>query len=145
MIIASLVAAFLFLPRLLRNMPFPPEPGEEEAEDRARLAASNAALAAIRRVQHEAASQARDPDLYADAAERVMAIYRHRIESLSQAATERGLGREVRGFEARLRLAATQAERQQIYRMVRLGRLSDETARRLVREVDLVETRLKGS
>ncbi|WP_421996815.1 Na+/H+ antiporter [Reyranella sp.] len=144
-IIASLVAAFLLLPRLLRRMPFPPEPGEEEAEDEARLAASHAALAAIRRLQHDAANHARDADPYADAAERVAGIYRQRIESLSRKGPERDLGRKIRGFEATLRLAATQAERQQIYRLVRMGRLSEETGRRLVREVDLVETRLKGS
>jgi Na+/H+ antiporter len=43
--------------------------------------------------------------------------------------------------ERALRLAALQAERKAIYRLARQSTISDETARRLVRELDLLESR----
>jgi CPA1 family monovalent cation:H+ antiporter len=43
--------------------------------------------------------------------------------------------------EIALRLAALQAEREAIFRLARGKRISDETSRRLVRQIDLIEAR----
>ncbi len=144
-IIASLVVASLLLPYLLRNLHFPPEPGEEEAEDRARIAASEAALAAIARAQRDAANGLKDADIYADAATRVMALYRQRLDGLSKTGTERDMARRIEAYEKTLRLAGIRAERARIYQLSRTGQISDEAARLLVREVDLIEARLRAS
>ncbi len=44
-------------------------------------------------------------------------------------------------IERKLRLAGLRAERTELYRIARSRKLSDETARRLVREIDLLEAR----
>lgn len=144
-IIASLVAASLLLPPLIRDLRFPPEPGDEAAEDQARVAAGEAALAAIARAQGDFSSGRKDADIYADAAARVMAHYRQRIDALSKTGMDREMARKVDAFERSLHLAAVRAERDSIYRLARGGRLSDEVARKLVRDVDLFEARIRGA
>jgi hypothetical protein len=56
---------------------------------------------------------------------------------------EAGQLRKADQAESTLRLAALQAERAEIFEMARHFRISDETARRLVRELDLVESRYR--
>jgi CPA1 family monovalent cation:H+ antiporter len=45
--------------------------------------------------------------------------------------------------EVALRLAALQAERETIFRLARNGRISDESSRRLVHQIDLTEARYR--
>ncbi len=53
--------------------------------------------------------------------------------------------RSDRRTRAELELAGIRAERERLLELVRAGRLSDEVARKLVREVDLVEARIGAS
>jgi hypothetical protein len=65
------------------------------------------------------------------------------VETLAAAGVERiyGIvGDSLNGF-TELRLAGLKAERTELYRIARSHKLSDETARKLVREIDLVEAR----
>jgi CPA1 family monovalent cation:H+ antiporter len=144
-IIASLVAATVLLPNLLRHLQFPPEPGEEAAEDCARVAAGEAALAAIGRAQGRIARDPGDADLGAEAATRAMAPYRQRIDALARSGAERDLAHRIDALERELELVGIRAERDRLLQLVRTGRLSDEAARKLVREVDLVEARIASS
>jgi len=144
-IIASLIAATLILPGLLRHLDFAAEPGEEAAEDAARIAAGEAALAAIARAQGTLATRPDDADLGAEAATRVMAPYRQRIDALSRSGAEGDLARRIEALERDLELIGTRAERERLLQLFRSGRLSDEAARKLVREVDLVEARIAGA
>lgn len=144
-IIASLIAATLILPGLLRHLDFAAEPGEEAAEDGARVAAGEAALAAIARAQGTLATRPGEADLGAEAATRAMAPYRQRIDALSRSGAEGDLARRIETLERKLELVGTRAERERLLQLVRSGRLSDETARKLVREVDLVEARIAGA
>lgn len=144
-IITSLVVATVLLPGLLRHLHFPPEPGEEAAEDCARVAAGEAALAAIGRAQGRLASDPDDADLGAEAATRAMAPYRQRIDALSRSGVDRDLARRIDALERELELVGTRAERERLLQLVWAGRLSDEAARKLVREVDLVEARIGGA
>ena len=84
-----------------------------------------------------------DPDTYADAAARIMDLYRHRIDgrSTAEAADE---VRRIDDIERRLRLAGLRAERDEIYRIARARNLDDDIARKLVREIDLLEARYVG-
>jgi len=147
-IILSLVAASIGLPRLLAGLNVT-EAGEGDQEDRARVVASEAAIQAIEQAVHEQAVQEQaddgqsDIDLYAEAAARIMDLYRHRIES--RTGTEEKAQRLRRGdtIERQLRLNGLNAEREAIFAMARANTISDEISRKLVREIDLLEERLR--
>lgn len=140
-IIISLVVASFGLPWLLRNLEMPTEDDHQAEIDAARIKAAEAAIAEIERVQHALAEGRSDADLYVAAASRLMDVYRHRIESRAGNAESNALGRRTEEIERSLRLAALKAERTQIFRMVRKRELGSEPARKLVREIDLVEAR----
>lgn len=143
-IIASLVAAAVLLPGLFKGLRFPAEVGEEGAEDRARIAAGKAALEAVAGVQRAHAAGAADADLYADAAARVIASYRRGIDARTKTGAARDAARAVDTIERRLLLVGSDAERREINRLARSGKLSDEAARKIVREIDLLEARIAG-
>jgi CPA1 family monovalent cation:H+ antiporter len=141
-ILVSLLAASIGLPRLLGGMHFPEEPIEQREEDLARCKAATAAIAAIERAQMELMPEASDPEVYPQAASRVIALYQHRLNMAGG-----GDGDETRKFrkldqaERALRMAALQAERNTIFQLARNDHISDATSRKLVREIDLVEAR----
>jgi monovalent cation/hydrogen antiporter len=83
-IVLSLIAANLALPRLLRGLDMPVESAQEQEIDEARVAAAEAAIRAIERTLHELADSQSDADLYAETASRVMEVYRRRIEGRTQ-------------------------------------------------------------
>ncbi|MNQ76295.1 Sodium, potassium, lithium and rubidium/H(+) antiporter [compost metagenome] len=141
-IIVSLVLATIALPRLLKNVELPPEPSHLEEEDRSRVAAATAAMRAIEDRQHAMAEGKPDPDLYAETAARLMEVYRRRIESRSHSEGD-DLARTQRGdeIERQLRLAGLAAERDELVRLGRQRLVDEETARRLIREIDLQELR----
>jgi monovalent cation/hydrogen antiporter len=140
-IIVSLIAASLSLPYLLQGLKLPPEPSQQEEEDRARVAAAEAAIQAIEHAQHDMGEGRGDSDFYADAGARIMELYRQRIDGRSKTGEERALARQMDEIERKLRLAGLRAERTELYRICRTRKLSDETARKLVREIDLLEAR----
>ncbi len=140
-IIVSLVAASVSLPYLFKNLELPPEPSQQEEEDLARVAAAEVAIQAVEQAQHDMGEDRGDADLYSDAGVRIMELYRQRIDSRSKAGQEAALARRIDEIERRLRLVGLRAERTEFYRMARARRLSDETARKLVREIDLLESR----
>ncbi|MGQ4272993.1 Na+/H+ antiporter [Terrihabitans sp. B22-R8] len=140
-IIFSIVIASVTLPRLLKNVEFPLEPSEEEAEDMARIAAAEAAIQAIEQTQHELAEGRSDADIFADVGSRLMDVYRARVASRRQASEIAASNHMLEGIERQLRLAALTAERRQILRLRRRREIGEEIARKLIREVDYVEAR----
>ena len=70
-----------------------------------------------------------------------MEIYRLRIERGSKTGAEADQVRKIDLIERDLRIAAIRAERDTFYELVRHRRLPEEAAQRLVRELDLMETR----
>ncbi len=142
-IIMSLTAASIALPRLLHGLA--PEAGsiEDANEERARAAAAESAICAIEEVSHAMASGHTDANLYADAAARVMDIYRRRIES-HMTSEDAVRIRHADEIERTLRLAGLKAERETLFALARKHSLSDAQTRKLVREIDLLEERLKG-
>lgn len=139
-IIVSLVAANLGLPYLLTGLKLPPEPSFQEEEDYARIAAAEAAILAIERALRQRGEG--DVDVYTDAGARIMELYRQRIDGRSKTGQEAAEARRVDTADRKLRLAGLRAERDELYRIARSNELSDETARKLVREVDLQEARI---
>jgi Na+/H+ antiporter len=143
-IIVSLVAASIGLPLLLRGLEMPAEPSYQAEEDQARVAAAEAAIAEIERVQHTLAAGRRDADVYIAAAARIMDFYRARIDARSREGEAATLARESEDAERRMRLAAVKAERTVIFQMLRSQQIGSETADKLVRELDLLEARYEA-
>ena len=140
-IVVSLVLASIMLPRLLRGLELPAGPHALGDEEKARHAATLAAVAAIESAARERGSGP-DGALHADAASHVLSLYRHRLRE-----TQPGDGRQdaqaAEQTEREYRLAGLRAERDTVLRLARHNEISDDTARHLVRELDLVEARYR--
>ncbi len=140
-IIVSLIVASIGLPLVLRGLALPPEPSHLVEEDKARIEAARAAIAAVEQTEHAMAEGRDDADRYVAVAARIMDGYRQRIESREGDLSERRSHREMERIERELRLAALKAERAAIFRMAREKTLGTEVAQKLVREIDLLEAR----
>lgn len=142
-ILISLVLASVALPRLLEGLELPEEPAARLEEDRARGDAAAAAIAAVEKTQHDMLQDPADAEMMTQAATRVIAHYQYRIEGGPVTAVQARELRRADEVERALRLAGLQAEREAIFNLAREGRISDETSRKLVREIDLVESRYR--
>jgi CPA1 family monovalent cation:H+ antiporter len=140
-IVVSLVLASVGLPRVLRGLELPEETTEQAEEDLARHEAAAAAIAAV-----DQASRARDgerPDeVGASAAEQVMGMYQHRIGG-NAGELDASHARQAEQAERQYRLVALKAERDTILQLARRTTISDAIARKLLREIDLVEARYR--
>lgn len=140
-IIVSMVAASIALPRLLKNLELPPEAAKQHAMDQARMAAAESAIQAIEKAQHDMAEGRADADLYTEASARIMELYRRRIDRRQQTDEALAASRKSDLIERQLRLAGLRAERDAIFHLMRTRQLDDESSRRLIREIDLLEAR----
>ncbi|QAU34962.1 Na+/H+ antiporter [Janthinobacterium sp. 17J80-10] len=140
-ILVTMVTASIGLPRLLRGLELPEETTELQEEDLARQHAASAAIAAVEKsrqgVQHDTA----ESDIHAQAAARVTALYQRRLSGSAGGEREAGQLRKADQAERALRLAGLEAEREAIFHLARQSRISDATSRKLVREIDLIESR----
>jgi len=141
-VVLSLIAASVGLPRLLKGLNMPEESHHAIEEDRARVAAAAAAIRAIEQTTHDLARGQHDADLYAEAASLAMDLYRRRIQGHSETGENAARLRQFDDIDRRIRLAGVRAERETIFALARGQELSDECSRKLVRELDLLEERL---
>ncbi len=142
-ILLSLLLASIGLPRLLVGLRLPEDTGEQQQLELARREGATAAISAIDRAQHAIPDDSADTDLYAQAAVRVMALYQHRVADQSGTAIDAATLRKADRAERELRLAGLDAERRRVFELARHRQISDEVARRVVREIDLLETRYR--
>jgi len=144
-IVLSLIGASISLPPLLRGLDVPQEPAAEQEEDRARAAAARAAIESIKTAQSSVLENAglADIEVYANAASRVIAIYQPHIHERTREETEARRLRKADAAERALRLAALRGERAEIINLLRHNEISDETSRKLVHEIDLLESRYR--
>ena len=137
-IVFSLLLASAALPALLRGLRMPDEPQARCSEIDARHAATLAAVAAL--------EQAREADGGADledrAAGHVLRLYEHRLNA-TDAANGHGDAQALQRAELTYRLLALKAERDTVLRLARRMDVSDETARKLLRQIDLQEARYR--
>jgi CPA1 family monovalent cation:H+ antiporter len=138
-IIVSLLVASIGLPRVLRGLEVPEESNENAEEDRARHDAAQAAIAAIEKAALAHLDKEHDVDVQASAVDHVRGVYEHRLGGGGLYDPSRV--RIAEQAEREYRLAALQAERTAILALVHARELSDEIARKLLREIDLVEAR----
>ncbi|WP_313026181.1 Na+/H+ antiporter [Pseudomonas lopnurensis] len=141
-IIVSLLVASIGMPWLLRKgLELPEEHGRRSAAERARDIAARAAIRAIEKAQHEMSEGRPDADRYIEAAARITDLYRYRIDArarLDEGETRQNALRQEE-IERQLRLAGLRAERDELFRLVRRKRLDEELARKLIRQIDLME------
>jgi CPA1 family monovalent cation:H+ antiporter len=143
-IVVSLLLASVLLPRLLRGLEVPLETNAEQEEDRARQAAVEAAVSAVERAGR---AHAGDPDaeLHASAYGMVSNLYRNRLRNIQLNQGPGADAHAARAAEREYRLTALRAERDTILLLGRRREISDETARKLLQEIDLVEARYRES
>lgn len=142
-ILTSLVLASIALPLLLRGLDMPAEPSRQAEEDRARVAAAQAAIEAIENTQHRLGEGRKDVDIYAAAGMRIMDLYRERIDSRAQ---DGGLQSQMQVYtkiDRDLRLAGLKAERDTIFGLARDRAIGSAVAQKLIRELDLLEIRYR--
>ena len=142
-ILVSLVVASLGLPLVLKGLELPEEQAERQAEERARRSAAIAAIAAIEKAQRDVTLPAAEADAHGSAAAQVIALYQRRLDGATPAGATAAQRRKAAQAERALRLAGLHAEREEIFNLARQSRISDETSRKLVREIDLVEARYR--
>lgn len=142
-ILLSLIMAGLGLPRLLRDLHLPDEAAEQQQEDHARHEAAIAAIHAIESAERNTLLESTDAEIYQLAATRLIALYQRRLDGSQHNESEAQMLRKATQVENRLRLAAMQAEREAIFTLARADQISDATSRRLVREIDLMESRYR--
>ena len=141
-ILVSLLAASIGLPRVLHGLQLPVEAKDEREQRFALREAAEAAVTAIDRAAHAMARDAADADLYNRAAVRVVALYEPRRRETKEGGAEDAEAlRRADAAERELRLVGLRAEREHVYALARAHRISDATARRLVRDIDLLEAR----
>lgn len=143
-VILSLVAASIALPRLLTGLTLPPEPTHDAEIERARNAAAEAAIRAVEESAHEMARGHDNADLHAEVAARVMELYRRRLEGYT-ATDDAARLREGDEIEQKLRLVALRAEREAVFNLGRAHVISDASSRELVRDIDLQEERFRAA
>ena len=141
-IVVSLLLAGAALPALLRDLQMPAEPEAKCNEDDARHAATLAAIEALEKACRDAGKVDDDADaaLRSRAAGHVLRLYRHRLDA-TDAANGHDDARALKRAELSYRLVALKAERDTVLRLARRMDISDETARRLMRQIDLLEAR----
>lgn len=144
-IILSLVGASVVLPKLLRGLEVPEDDHHAAEEDLARVRAAEAAIRAVENAQHRMAEGQDCADMYADTGAQIMELYRQRIRGQSGTGEERELIRRTGEIEQALRMEGLRAERAELFRLAREGAIGDDLMRRLVREIDLVDTQNEGS
>lgn len=139
-IIVSLVVASVGVPLLIKGLKVPCEIQEEVQEDLARERTAKAAISAIEKAQYRLSEDGPNTGLYIEAAARIADVYRNRIHSQTAPMDGPLTPRMLEDIERQLRLIGLRAERNELFRMVRSKDLSEALARRLIRQIDLMET-----
>jgi monovalent cation/hydrogen antiporter len=142
-ILLSLIIASVALPRILRGLPPEDDSRALHAEESARRDAAEAAIAAVEQEQRVVSATCSDAAVYASAAAHVIGLYQHRLEAGRTTAIAAETLRAADTAERQFRLAALRAERDRVFDLARHDRISDATSRKLVREIDLVESRYR--
>jgi CPA1 family monovalent cation:H+ antiporter len=146
-IVVSLVLASIALPALLRNLEVPEEEdGTPCSADEVRHEATLAAVAALKKAQRELddhpPGEAEAREVRGRAIAHILRLYQHRLPTTDDG-DDKPAARDARQVEREMRLLALGAERDTVLRLARRMRVSDEEARRLLRNIDLLEARYR--
>ncbi|MBM0207646.1 Na+/H+ antiporter [Micromonospora sp. STR1s_5] len=137
-ILLSLAIASIGLPVLAGRLGSSEQVLPPSKEVDARTAAAEAAIREIERERE--GSDPEDREVGAEAAARVIDLYRRRIEYGHADVDEAKRFKRLAAAEAHLRTIALRAERDEYYRLRLAREIGDPLHQKLVREVDLLET-----
>jgi Na+/H+ antiporter len=140
-IFVTLVLQGLTLPALIRGLGLAGSEGVDPEEKEARRLVLEAAI------NHLEAGRQSDGHSYEHVYDDLMHRYRHRLAAVG-GVEEDGLDGLDRDTYSRLRqisASALQAERRTLIALRDQGRIGDETLRKMERELDLAETRYRGT
>jgi CPA1 family monovalent cation:H+ antiporter len=140
-IILSLIIASFVLPHFLDDLQLPSESARDEQEERARVAAADAAIRAVEGALHDMVIGQPDAAVHAETAARVIDLYRRRVEGHNTSENAARIRRSD-DIEHQLRLVGLRAERDIYFSLARANAISDASSRKLVREIDLMEERI---
>lgn len=140
-IIVSLLAASVGMPFLMKGVALPPDTIRHTQEEMARTGSARAAIGAIEERLSRVSSDCVDTAIFTTAGARLIAFYRQRLEANERLTGDIRMARRAKDAERELHLVALRAERAYLYKSAREGRLGEEAARALVRELDLQESR----
>ncbi|WP_066093379.1 Na+/H+ antiporter [Xanthomonas massiliensis] len=143
-ILVSLLIASLVLPRLLRDLKLPDEPEHRAEEDVAERESSKAALTAVEKLRQQLVERGVQVEIYNEAASRVSQLYQRHLDRVERTETDPEQARLLEEAIAQYRRAGLQAERDELFRLARQRRISDEVSRRLIRNLDLIEARRRS-
>jgi CPA1 family monovalent cation:H+ antiporter len=139
-ILLSLVAGSIGLPLLTKNLRLDDNPAASNQEKAARGAAAEAAIRQVEKLQRETPVDA--AEMTAEAAARVIDLYRKRLDLGTKKGDEASHIKEIAAAERRFRVAALDAERDELYRLRLARQIDDPLHAELIREIDLMETSL---
>jgi CPA1 family monovalent cation:H+ antiporter len=142
-IVVSLILASVALPQLLRGLELPDDNPLDAEETLGRRAAALAAMAKLDNIEELRDHQHEHAEIHENALAHMQANYRHRLGGGAANSKDKEKLRVADATEQKLRLAALQAERDALTALVADRKISDETGRKLMREVDLVEARYR--
>ncbi|UVL62801.1 Na+/H+ antiporter [Pseudomonas sp. B21-032] len=144
-ILLSLVSACIALPLLLRGVTKSPDDAlRQEAQEAWRRTAE----AAIHALEAEDLSEAGSPldasqaALAAELKARLMAEYRHQLDTFNDSAEAQALAEQMDQLERRLRLRALRAQRLELYNLHRQHQIGDDVVRQVLGELDMSEANL---
>lgn len=144
-ILLSLVAACIALPLLLRGVTKSPDDAlRQEAQEAWRRTAE----AAIHALEAEDLAEAGTPldasqaALAAELKARLMAEYRHQLDTFNDSAEAQALAAQMDQLERRLRLRALRAQRLELYNLHRQHQIGDDVVRQVLGELDMSEANL---
>ncbi|MGE8391271.1 Na+/H+ antiporter [Pseudomonas sp. BIGb0427] len=144
-ILLSLVSACIALPLLLRGVTKSPDDAlRQEAQEAWRRTAE----AAIHALEAEDLSEAGSPldasqaALAAELKARLMAEYRHQLDTFNDSAEAQALAEQMDQLERRLRLRALRAQRLELYNLHRQHLIGDDVVRQVLGELDMSEANL---
>ncbi|MDN7139455.1 Na+/H+ antiporter [Pseudomonas sp. JQ170] len=144
-ILLSLVSACIALPVLLRGVPKSPDDTlRQEAKEAWRRTAEAAihALEAEELAEPGAPQDAAQAALAAELKARLMAEYRHQLDTFNDNAEAQALAEQMDQLERRLRLRALRAQRLELYKLHRHHQVGDDVVREVLGELDLSEANL---
>ncbi|WP_342623070.1 Na+/H+ antiporter [Pseudomonas alkylphenolica] len=144
-ILLSLVSACIALPLLLRGVTKSPD---DTLRQEAKEAWRRTAEAAIHALEAEDLTEPGMPQDAAQAAlaaelkARLMAEYRHQLDSFNDNAEAQALAEQMDQLERRLRLRALRAQRLELYKLHRHHQVGDDVVRQVLGELDMSEANL---
>ncbi len=144
-ILLSLVSACIALPLLLRGVTKSPDDTlRQEAKETWRRTAEAAihALEAEDLAEPGMPQDAAQAALAAELKARLMAEYRHQLDSFNDSAEAQALAEQMDQLERRLRLRALRAQRLELYKLHRHHQVGDDVVRQVLGELDLSEANL---